>query len=218
MSGIVLIGDVHGKYDQYKRITSVVEYTVQLGDMGFSYGELDIDPDKHKFLAGNHDNYTTLLSYPPRNYLGRFGTFTLNNISFFYISGGFSIDESRRREEQKRGGQSWWWQEEMHFEEMLKCYSLFLREKPDILLSHSPPRSVIDEVCGSKTIEEFGFPKDYQCQTSSFIEYLLKAHHPKVCFHGHLHKEYCIVKEKGMFVGLPELGMFHLTNDFLESL
>jgi hypothetical protein len=54
-----IFGDVHGNIKSYVEIANQVPCSVQLGDMGFDYGKLaDLDPMRHVFVGGNHDNYT----------------------------------------------------------------------------------------------------------------------------------------------------------------
>ena len=35
-----IIGDVHGKYEEYLLLLSAADYSVQIGDMGFSYNQI----------------------------------------------------------------------------------------------------------------------------------------------------------------------------------
>ena len=50
-NGIVVIGDVHGEYDEYLKIISEHEHTVQVGDFGFDYDVLKgVDPKKHRVV------------------------------------------------------------------------------------------------------------------------------------------------------------------------
>ena len=52
-----IIGDVHGKYGEYLHLTDDAEYSIQLGDMGFSYNHMkELNPLNHTFFGGNHDN------------------------------------------------------------------------------------------------------------------------------------------------------------------
>lgn len=54
-----IVGDVHGKTGDYVDAVADISCSLQLGDMGFYYKVLDeLDPERHKFLPGNHDNYT----------------------------------------------------------------------------------------------------------------------------------------------------------------
>jgi hypothetical protein len=56
-----IIGDVHGYYQEYYKVVSMMPYSFQLGDMGMDYTELneaELDPFRHVFISGNHDDYT----------------------------------------------------------------------------------------------------------------------------------------------------------------
>jgi hypothetical protein len=54
-----LFGDVHGYIRSYAEIAKQVPCSIQVGDMGFDYKKLsDLDPARHVFVGGNHDNYT----------------------------------------------------------------------------------------------------------------------------------------------------------------
>ena len=89
---IRVIGDVHGKYVPYSKICREAEqkglHTLQLGDMGFSYGHFKhfgFEPEKHFFFGGNHDNYDTINNYP--NNIGDFGQREYPGGSFFFVRG-----------------------------------------------------------------------------------------------------------------------------------
>jgi hypothetical protein len=102
---LTVIGDVHQKYGGYVVKTEKAEHSLQLGDMGFDYRYLTqyIDPERHKFFGGNHENYDTLLNDPPKHCIGDYGMYTHGGTPFFYIRGGYSIDLHYRIL-----GQSWW--------------------------------------------------------------------------------------------------------------
>ena len=53
-----LIGDVHGYLADYAMSAEVLRYSLQLGDLAFNYDGIKLDPNHHKFLPGNHDNYS----------------------------------------------------------------------------------------------------------------------------------------------------------------
>lgn len=59
---LMIVGDVHGHYVEYLETIEMAHYSLQLGDLGFNYMPLirsDKWPsDRHKFLPGNHDNYS----------------------------------------------------------------------------------------------------------------------------------------------------------------
>jgi len=62
------IGDVHGKYQQYKKLIRSSPSTIQVGDMGIGFrrwphGEFQTNPPydlmvetNARFIRGNHDN------------------------------------------------------------------------------------------------------------------------------------------------------------------
>jgi len=61
MTHLRLFGDVHGHYPTYSKVASRTPCSIQLGDMGMDYAELNeagLDPSRHVFISGNHDDYT----------------------------------------------------------------------------------------------------------------------------------------------------------------
>jgi len=61
MTHLRLVGDVHGHYTTYYEIVSKMPCSFQLGDMGMDYADLNdagLDPSRHVFISGNHDDYT----------------------------------------------------------------------------------------------------------------------------------------------------------------
>lgn len=208
---IVLIGDVHAKFDQYIRLAEHAEYSVQLGDMGFSYERLEeLDPNKSKFIKGNHDNHNISSRYE----LGRFGSYELNGVKFFFVSGGYSIDDGLRRQGRVLSGEkTWWHQEQLTFVEMEECKKLYLEEKPHILLSHSPCRFIINRYTDPRIIKNFGFDKDFSCQTSLFLDHLFSLHKPLCWVAGHIHCSYEERIDGCVFKGLSELETCLVTSE-----
>ena len=219
---ITVLGDVHGKERQCLEVIADNDYVFQLGDLGFNYSYLeDVDTfEKFKFIGGNHDNWDTLLCKKcVPGYLGRYGVYTMNGIRFFYISGGYSIDSGPRREHKIRGyGTTWWHQEELNFVEMEHCKKLYMEEKPEVLITHSPCRYTINKMTNTDFIERMGFSADFYCQTSSFYDHLLKCHAPKTHIAGHMHSSYQSIDKGILFYGLAELETLDLTQEFIDSL
>ena len=106
------------------------------------------------FVAGNHENYDLLYSYPlitkfngqcrqidTKIYMLERGyVYTICNKTFFAFGGGFSIDVARRRE-----GKSWWKQElptmaecEFALSELEKA-----KHKVDFIITHDAPESIV---------------------------------------------------------------------------
>jgi len=214
---ITVVGDVHGKYDQYYDIVSKVKYSVCLGDFGFSQewtklGYSDLDPKKHKICAGNHDSYNVAPNVP--HYLGDYGTCKLGGITFFFVRGGLSIDRVYRVGDELGGGaKTYWSQEELNFHQMLDCIEAYKEEKPDILLSHVPPVRFINNIQGTKPnniLQRFKFHDGFIENTSLLMDELLDYHKPKLIISGHHHRSYTETKGKMTFISLAESETYEI--------
>lgn len=221
---VTIIGDVHGKYDDYFNIVNTCEASIQLGDFGFfptwkrlSYSGLD--KSLHKIIPGNHDDY----DYCPRSEycLGDFGPAIVNGFEFFFVRGGLSIDRVYRVAEELSATKSkfdlnknktWWSQEELNLSQMLECIDLYSEIKPDYLLSHAPTIEVIDLLHSkdNSILQKFKFHKGYRENTSLLISKLIKIHRPKFCFSGHHHKDAIFNIDGTTFISLAELSSFKI--------
>jgi hypothetical protein len=187
---IAFIGDIHGDYLRYEEITKSNEYTVQVGDFGFSYGIFDrIDTSKHVFIPGNHDNHDRLMSFPPDSYLGRYGHCSLNQIQFMFCGGGFSLDKNIRLQRfYKTGKQSWWGNEELSYAEGLDFLDLYGKIKPDLMVTHSAPAEIARIIGNPYVLERFGFnPETFRTSTQILLQSALDIHVPEKWFFGHFH-------------------------------
>lgn len=213
---ITVIGDTHDKYDKYYQIASKCEYSVQIGDFGnSSYTKLlysNLDPEKHKICAGNHCNYDIAPNMP--HYLGDYGVHTLNNITFFFVRGGLSIDRVYRVGEELGGSpKSWWSQEELDFAQMTSCLYLYKEVKPDIVLSHVPPAIFIDRIHGNKDnsiLQKFKFHNGFRENTSILGTLMMDVHIPKLWISAHHHKSYQEDFGQFKFVSLAELETYEI--------
>jgi predicted phosphodiesterase len=199
-----LIGDCHGKYEQYLSLAQEAEYSLQLGDLGFDYSCLkQVDPAKHRCLAGNHDNYDNMQT---KHWLGDYGIYEVPNIgNIFFIRGGRSIDRGYRKP-----GIDWWEDEELSYQKMQEALTLYTEVKPDFVVSHECPGSIIDLAFGAKTWDgEFLKPS----MTAKLLDAMWQGHSPKIWFFGHHHKEWSDNMRGTQFHCLPELGVF----DFYEK-
>jgi predicted phosphodiesterase len=209
---VTLIGDVHGKYDDYYTIAKQNECSIVLGDFGFetTYNKLnysDLDYNKHKIVHGNHCAYSICLKSPFS--LGDFGEYTLNGITFFFVRGGISIDRTYRQGEQFSGSkQTYWTQEELNFTEMLACMEAYKNSKAKILLSHCPPAMICDELAGNKghgILQRFGFHVGFRENTALLLDELIKIRKPDECYFGHFHTSYAGYIDGTLFRSLDEL-------------
>ena len=185
MNKITLIGDVHGKYYNYINICANNEYTIQLGDLGYDNTEVlqGIDPAHHQFIYGNHDNHS--VDYDLPHCLGRFGARSLNNIDFFFVSGAFSIDKKYRID---KVPQTWFPNEELSYAEGMACLELYEKIKPDLVLTHDFPRSIINKISNPEKLKDWGFdPDTFTTSTSELLEAMFKIHQPRYWWGGHHH-------------------------------
>ncbi len=210
---IAFIGDVHGKYLEYKKICSRYEYTVQVGDMGYDYNPLStIDSNKHKFIGGNHENWPLIRSY--KHFLGRYGFTTINNTSFFFMSGGFSVDWKYRDKMYRIGmwPQTFFPEEELYNYEFVECKKMYEKLKPDILVCHEPPRYLVTRNEKSDDfLRGMGFdPEIFTTKTGEYLNEILDIHMPKVIIHGHMHKSKKYTFKETKVYSLAELEVLEL--------
>ena len=144
------------------------DIVIVLGDFGLIwYGEnskeamkeekwwtnrLDNKPWTTMFVDGNHENFDRLKLFPTATmYGGKVGVisksiFHMHRGEIFNIAGkkiltfggAESTDKQHRRE-----FTSWWKDEIPNYAEMLYCFDNAIKHKPDFILSHTCPASII---------------------------------------------------------------------------
>lgn len=184
---MLLIGDVHGKHDQYLKIINAHHESIQLGDFGFDY---NCCRPNHMILGGNHDNYDLLLSHP--NNLGDYGTYR----NIFFIRGAQSIDRAARIE-----GQSWWRNEELSYTQLSQCIDLYSKVKPKIVISHTCPKFLMTHLGGRA---------DWGSRTEIAMAQMYNIHSPQMWIFGHFHRSKLIMIGITKFICLNELEPFQL--------
>lgn len=177
------IGDVHGKIEEYKELVEVE--SLQVGDMGFDYSDLDVSRD-HRFVCGNHDNYHNL---PPQALIG-YGMWR----EIFYISGGYSVDKTHRRE-----GRDWFAEEELSVLSLNNAIDYCLRTKPQTIVTHSAPSSIV----------EMMFDKVIQSRTKDALQSLFELFQPKLWVFGHFHTSWQEEVNGTKFICLDELEVYN---------
>lgn len=189
---ITIIGDAHGQYDRYVKMARKRDYTVQIGDLGFRYNCLEnLDPNRHKLVAGNHDNYDIVGDWP--HYLGDYGMASLGGVDFFFYRGAYSIDRQYRTI-----GVDWWEQEQLKIEDFMKAREMYRKAKPDVVLTHDCPESI-----GMMLLPPGA--QVYQNTTSWALQELFNNHQPKTWIFGHWHVSRRISHGKTEFICLDEL-------------
>jgi len=186
MSKLTIIGDVHGKVEDYLVTIKQKEYTVQIGDMGFkdSYnkikkytgneGMLNVDMTNHRFIPGNHDDYDNLPWYAWISY----GKRKFGGYEFFFARGAYSIDHHHRIP-----NISWWPNEELSHIQCNSCIEEYANTKPEIMLTHDCPWRAYPKVMSHHFHSE-----QKPSVTAELLDRLFEIHQPKLWIHGHHHK------------------------------
>ena len=195
---ITVIGDVHGKYEDYHKIIRQTEkypYTIQLGDFGFKYETLkNVDSTKHLILPGNHDNYSMCYRYP--HFLGDYGYSSLNKVEFFYYRGAYSIDRQYRTI-----GIDWWENEQVSIDQFMKARELYRQVKPNIVITHDCPETISLQML---RLDQ----RQYQNMTGWALNELFNIHQPKLWIFGHYHQSRTMQYGDTKFVCLDELETY----------
>lgn len=224
-----IIGDVHGQYDLYIRTAAQSAHTLQLGDLGFEYVCMNkLDPDHHKFLPGNHDNYSTeetteeydsykplakegeqvfkFYKMPP-HFLGNFGIYEIPDCEprelsgrIFFVRGGYSIDKPMRTI-----GLDWWPHEEISHREARDIEKLYTKEKPDFVVTHDCPINIYPWV-GATDVWHVSL-------TAQLLQRLWEIHKPKLWVFGHHHVDWSQDIDGTTFVCLGELSTLNFKKD-----
>lgn len=205
MTKLRLIGDVHGHYDQYVTLAKAADRTIQLGDLGFDYDCLkELDPERHKVLAGNHDNYDNwgtsgFIHMRTGHWLGDFGVYEVPDFGpIFFVRGGYSIDWQYRVE-----GRTWWKDEELAYEKMQEALQLYIDTKPEFVISHECPGSIVDPIFGQKIWDGVLLKPS---MTAKLLDQMWSNHSPKWWLFGHHHREEFVELNSTKFRCIPELG------------
>ena len=229
------VGDVHGKLHKYLNRVSAVPYSVQLGDVGFKreydfLRETDLNPNCHKILAGNHDDYQEENGYfvnQTSHFLGDFGIHAFPDFcEIFFVRGGRSIDASTRKE-----GIDWFRQEELSYNKGMEALEFYKKIKPEFVISHECPEEVIhllQQVRELKAKRRKKGPYFYGIKTwnglpilpsltAILLQGMFEFHQPKIWLFGHHHQSFNKVHNGTRFICLNELQYMDI-NENLEIL
>lgn len=217
---IRFIGDVHGKFDRYKKLIAEVDHSRQVGDFGVGFFRYDkyeggkiplsnppydqIMRGDHKFIRGNHDNPAVCAQ---QKYWIPDGTIEIiNGTKILYIGGALSVDREWRTE-----GLDWWADEELsHFK--LQCFAdLYQVEKPDVVVTHDCPEFValeMERASGRRKL-------DINSITRQAFQIMHEIHQPKLWIFGHWHYDFNQVLKGTRFICLNELSFIDI--EFAEE-
>jgi len=210
-----IVGDVHGHTKQYANmlLKDKVPYSVQIGDMGFHYKDLDVlDSKRHKFIGGNHDNYD-FYDWNPYS-LGDFGPARVGDLEFFFIRGEFSIDiKNRLHKQEKYGIISWWEREQLNREEMEAAYNAYTEAKPRIMITHGCPKAISVRIGSPGALKAFGYdPDTFTTPTQQLLQYCLDYHSPDIWIFGHYHLDLDFEQYGTRWICLDEMSCLDYIN------
>jgi hypothetical protein len=197
---LTIIGDVHEKVHQYKKIIDKSKFSICVGDFGFEpeWGWLakSVDCLRHKVLMGNHDYYPVLNTH----LASIAGSLVLGHYSddIFCVRGADSIDKHLRIE-----GLDWFANEELSYQEGLELFDYYIDSKPRIVISHDCPQSVMNHFW--KYSWSFG-----KSNTRNLLEAMFNEHQPEFWFFGHHRESKDELINGTRFICLYELETFEL--------
>lgn len=209
MTRLRFIGDIHGDYKSYLKLLEGVPYSLQVGDLGFNYRPLKwVDITRHRAIGGNHDNYQrddpNYFAKQPI-FLGDFGLHDVPGLHpVFYVRGAWSIDHAWRQTEQQRSGiASWWPEEELDQEQLDRATQAYVEAKPQIVVTHECPYSIVQYVTDPAFCLNFGYPAGtIETRTNKALQGMLDTHRPKLWVFGHYHTRQLINVNNTNFVCL----------------
>ena len=211
---MLIIGDVHGKINQFLDIVADYrskssELIIQLGDLGFQkqWDEvrqycLDNGEYNLRIIPGNHDDYSRYKPYRSSTYSEWFDVTPLLIINTwtdipdcFGLQGANSIDKHLRK-----AGRDWFPNEEMSYTELGLAVDLYIEQKPKYMFSHTCPSSVKKQL--------FGY--DESSRTEQALQVMFELHQPEYHFFGHFHSSRDEVINSTRFICLAELQTYEL--------
>lgn len=179
-----IIGDIHGKFETYKRITDVKFSTLQLGDFGVGFaGNIWHDAvneyhasGEHFFIRGNHDDpdrcKKEMVGYiKDGSYDGR----------VMYIGGAWSIDHMIRIP-----GVDWWAGEQLSAYELEEMIEQYKDVKPKVMVTHDCP-TIVSYYMFVRENKSLGGRQLYLNNTAEAFQDMFDYHQPDQWFFGHWH-------------------------------
>lgn len=164
-----IIGDIHGKLEEYFSITEKCENSIQIGDFGMGFfKETPQWEGNHKFIRGNHDNPEVCKKHPKWISDG-----TVINKTML-IGGAWSIDAPYRKE-----GISWWRDEELLQEDFNILFDVYKTVKPEIMITHDAPKEIIMAQQRPRSL--------YYNHTMKNLQRMFDEHKPAMWIYGHWH-------------------------------
>ena len=204
------------------------DFLLILGDFGFPFLDSDFEKPRGEYhywmkwfserkctvlwIDGNHDNFNFWDSQPITERFGgrvqihpnapnvlhlmRGEIYEIAGKTFFAFGGAASHDK-----EYRTPNVTWWEREEASPEEIANAKQNLARfgNKVDYILTHTPPRSIINE------LPWFSNSKD---RTADFLEEVLALTDYRLWLCGHIHREICVQRARlmSLYQSVYEIG------------
>ena len=212
MTELLMIGDLHGKWESYRRLleenetTKYPDVSIQVGDFCIGYP----DETEHlrnardsvfswgdnRFIRGNHDNVTACRQF--KNFITD-GTYDAE-LDLFSCGGALSINAPSLIEDV-----TWWADEELTINELNLVVDAYIKTKPRIMVSHDMPGEVIGQM----------FPwannQKWRSRTRDALQAMFDVHKPEFWFCGHWHNYMEKTINGTKMICLGELDAYGLT-------
>lgn len=197
-----VVGDVHGELDRYRKLVQDSEYSVALGEFGFSYKKIlnlfltGLDTERHFIVPGNHDLPIAMADMPNAFWHPGFGLLSCptDTRTVFFVRGAKSVDKALRIE-----GRDWFREEELSYHVLKAAVEMYENIKPQVVLTHECPASIKPLVLPSHQVLD--------CDgTPEALQQMLEIHPPTIWVFGHYHKTRTILSDdmKTTFIALGE--------------
>jgi len=207
-----VIGDVHGKLGRYVELAKEADYSIQVGDCyttgagdAYSYLVHNLDSQRHRIIAGNHDNYTEnaegKFALQSAHFLGDYGCYTVPGFgNIFFVRGGDSIDKVIRVY-----GVNWWDKEQLDYPTLQKVIEFYKRTRPDFVITHECPKSVVPHFQTNGSFDRKGLSPS---RTAEALDQMFawEYHKPRRWIFGHHHQDKIMEIHGTLFQCLAELS------------
>lgn len=224
---IAFLGDIHGDAhslrarvrDAYERGATAL---VQVGDFGVYPSTMadlmdvaEASPIPIYFIDGNHEDYRMIAAFPssePKElsagltYVPRGVVVDIGGVRIGFLGGAGSIDYSYRT-----AGRDWW-----PSEEQVKDFEVdrLIESGPvDVLVTHTPPRSLIDRffdtspIAAANARRMFGAAPDWTDRSADKVQRAWDALGRPQLYCGHMHRT--IMHEGFHLLGIGELAVYN---------
>lgn len=213
------IGDVHGRYKQYRRLIKAVPQSIQVGDLGLGFryiGQSALrhgaplanppydamvrrhssenqsepgDRTAHRFIRGNHDNPSVCRNHTQWIEDGTW----FSEWRMMLVGGALSIDKHWRTP-----GYNWWPDEELDYGELSAIAERYAALRPRIMVTHDAPETVATLLIRREKLE---FPS----RTRQALQSMWETHQPQTWIFGHWHQSWTATLNGTRFICLNEL-------------